>query len=147
MDETRRCPWAKSEHEAAYHDNEWCRPCRDDKALFELLELEGFQAGLTWRLILERRQALNAAFAGFDPAVLAGWGEAEIAAALAAPGGHQKQEQGPVRRHQRPGLSAGAGGVGAALPATCGTGWTACRWITGWSGRRTCRRRTTCPGG
>ena len=86
MDETRRCPWAKSEHEAAYHDNEWCRPCRDDKALFELLELEGFQAGLTWRLILERRQALNAAFAGFDPAVLANWGEAEIAAALAAPG-------------------------------------------------------------
>ena len=78
MDETRRCPWAKSEHEAAYHDNEWCRPCRDDKALFELLELEGFQAGLTWRLILERRQALNAAFAGFDPAVLANWGEAEI---------------------------------------------------------------------
>ena len=62
------------------------RPCRDDKALFELLELEGFQAGLTWRLILERRQALNAAFAGFDPAVLANWGEAEIAAALAAPG-------------------------------------------------------------
>ena len=60
MDETRRCPWARSEHEAAYHDNEWCRPCRDDKALVELLELEGFQAGLTRRLVLERRQALNA---------------------------------------------------------------------------------------
>ena len=86
MDETRRCPWAKSEHEIAYHDSEWCRPCRDDRALFELLELEGFQAGLTWRLILERREALRAAFAGFDPAALAGWGEAEITAALAAPG-------------------------------------------------------------
>ena len=61
MDETRRCPWARSEHEAAYHDEEWCRPCRDDKALFELLELEGFQAGLTWRRILERRAAALAA--------------------------------------------------------------------------------------
>ena len=86
MEETRRCPWARTEREIAYHDNEWCRPCRDDRTLFELLELEGFQAGLSWRLVLERRAALNAAFAGFDPAALAGWGEAEIAAALDAPG-------------------------------------------------------------
>lgn len=81
-----RCPWAKTPVEIEYHDREWCRPCHDDKALFELLELEGFQAGLTWRLVLERRAALNAAFAGFDPQILAGWGPEEEAAALSAPG-------------------------------------------------------------
>ena len=68
MGEGARCPWAKTEHEILYHDTEWCRPCRDDQALFELLELEGFQAGLSWKLILERR------------------GEDEVEAALAAPG-------------------------------------------------------------
>ena len=46
MGEGARCPWAKTEHEILYHDTEWCRPCRDDRALFELLELEGFQAEL-----------------------------------------------------------------------------------------------------
>ena len=86
MQAQARCPWARTEQEIAYHDQEWCRPCRDDKALFELLELEGFQAGLSWRLILERRAALREAFAGFDPAALAQWGEAELAVALAAPG-------------------------------------------------------------
>lgn len=50
------------------------------------LELEGFQAGLSWKLILERRAALRAAFADFEPAALAGWGEDEVEAALAAPG-------------------------------------------------------------
>ena len=50
MGEGARCPWAKTEHEILYHDTEWCRPCRDDRALFELLELEGFQAGLSWQL-------------------------------------------------------------------------------------------------
>lgn len=84
--ELTRCPWAKAPVEVDYHDREWCRPCHEDGMLFELLELEGFQAGLTWRLVLERRQALKAAFAGFDPAVLAGWGPEEEAAALAAPG-------------------------------------------------------------
>lgn len=86
MGEGARCPWAKTEHEILYHDTEWCRPCRDDRALFELLELEGFQAGLSWKLILERRAALRAAFADFEPAALAGWGEDEVEAALAAPG-------------------------------------------------------------
>ena len=81
MGEGARCPWAKTEHEILYHDTEWCRPCRDDRALFELLELEGFQAGLSWKLILERRAALRAAFADFEPAALAGWGEDEVEAA------------------------------------------------------------------
>ena len=93
MGEGARCPWAKTEHEILYHDTEWCRPCRDDRALFELQELEGFQAGLSWRLILERRAALRAAFADFEPAALAGWGEDEVEAALAAPGVIQNRTQ------------------------------------------------------
>jgi len=86
MEQSARCPWARTDHEITYHDTEWCRPCHDDRALFELLELEGFQAGLSWGLILERRQALREAFAGFDPALLARWGDKDIQAALAAPG-------------------------------------------------------------
>lgn len=86
MKQQARCPWARSELELAYHDGEWGRPLHDERALFALLELEGFQAGLSWKLILERRPALYAAFAGFDPEMLAQWGEEEIAQALAAPG-------------------------------------------------------------
>ncbi len=135
----------KTEHEILYHDTEWCRPCRDDQALFELLELEGFQAGLSWKLILERRAALRAAFADFEPAALAGWG------------GRGGGRSGRPRRHQNRSKArcavTNAGPFwpwrrsGAALPATSGTGWTACRWTTGWSGRRTCPPRTTCPAG
>ena len=86
MGEGARCPWAKTEHEILYHDTEWCRPCRDDRALFELLELEGFQDGLSWKLSLERRADLRADLADIEPAALAGWGEDEVEAALAAPG-------------------------------------------------------------
>ena len=53
-----------------YHDEEWGVPVHDDKRLFEMLVLEGFQAGLTWELILKRREALKKAFAGFDPKTL-----------------------------------------------------------------------------
>lgn len=52
----KRCPWANTPLEIAYHDGEWGRPLHDEGALFELLELEGFQAGLSWSLILERRR-------------------------------------------------------------------------------------------
>lgn len=82
----KRCPWAKTPLEIAYHDGEWGRPLHDERALFELLELEGFQAGLSWSLILERRAALREAFAGFDPEKLAAWGEEEVQRALTAPG-------------------------------------------------------------
>ena len=115
MGEGARCPWAKTEHEILYHDTEWCRPCRDDQALFELLELEGFQAGLSWKLILERRAALRAAFADFEPAALAGWGRTRWRP-LWPPPASSKQEQGPLRRHQCPGLSGRGGGVGQLCP-------------------------------
>ena len=75
-----RCWWA--EDSAAlrdYHDQEWGRPVHDEVALFEKLCLEGFQAGLSWRTILDKRPAFRAAFAGFDPERLAGFGDAEVA--------------------------------------------------------------------
>jgi DNA-3-methyladenine glycosylase I len=62
----------------AYHDDEWGTPLHDNKRLFELLVLEGFQAGLTWKLILDRREALKKAFSGFDPRKIAKYAEKDI---------------------------------------------------------------------
>jgi DNA-3-methyladenine glycosylase I len=65
--EPTRCAWAAgSELEAAYHDAEWGVPLHDDRALFEFLVLEGAQAGLSWRTILQKRPAYRAAFHGFE---------------------------------------------------------------------------------
>ncbi|OYU38561.1 MAG: DNA-3-methyladenine glycosylase I [Pseudorhodobacter sp. PARRP1] len=87
MTENARCGWCGSDPVyVAYHDDEWGRPLRDPRALFECLILEGFQAGLSWITILRRRESFRAAFAGFDPAVLAGWGEAETQRLLGDPG-------------------------------------------------------------
>lgn len=61
-----------------YYDTEWGMPVRDERGLFERLSLEAFQAGLSWRLILARREAFRRAFAGFDPEVVAGFSEADI---------------------------------------------------------------------
>ena len=62
----------------AYHDDEWGTPLHDDKRLFELLVLEGFQAGLTWKLILDRRKAMKKAFSDFDPQKIAKYTEKDI---------------------------------------------------------------------
>jgi DNA-3-methyladenine glycosylase I len=64
-----RCAWVPLDDPlyVAYHDEEWGRPLRDDRALFELLTLEGAQAGLSWRTILHKREGYRAAFAGFEP--------------------------------------------------------------------------------
>ncbi|HKC92683.1 MAG TPA: DNA-3-methyladenine glycosylase I [Nitrospira sp.] len=67
-----RCSWAGSKpHMVYYHDHEWGRPVHDDRRLFEMLLLEGAQAGLTWDTILRRRQGYRKAFAGFDPVKVA----------------------------------------------------------------------------
>jgi len=67
-----RCPWCLSTPEyIRYHDEEWGRPVRDDRVLFEFLILEGAQAGLSWRTILERRSGYRKAFASFDPVKVA----------------------------------------------------------------------------
>jgi len=65
---TKRCPWAEaSDLDRAYHDTEWGVPSRDERALFEMITLEGAQAGLSWSTILAKRDGYRRAFAGFDP--------------------------------------------------------------------------------
>lgn len=82
-----RCDWAGDDPlMVAYHDTEWGIPCRDDRELFERLLLEGFQAGLSWRTILHKRENFRAALDGFDPERIAAYGEADIARLLADPG-------------------------------------------------------------
>ncbi len=82
-----RCPWALSSPEyLGYHDEEWGRPVRDDRGMFERLSLEGFQSGLSWLIILRKRASFRAAFCGFDPAVVAGFGPADVARLLGDPG-------------------------------------------------------------
>jgi DNA-3-methyladenine glycosylase I len=70
----------------AYHDLEWGVPVHDDRHLFELLTLEGAQAGLSWATILKRRETYRAAFEGFDIPQIAAYGEVEVARLLADPG-------------------------------------------------------------
>ena len=82
-----RCPWADSDPlYRAYHDRQWGVPVHDDRELFEMLLLEGAQAGLSWLTILRRREEYRRVFAGFDPHRLARWGDGQIAGALADPG-------------------------------------------------------------
>jgi DNA-3-methyladenine glycosylase I len=82
-----RCPWGLSAPEyLAYHDQEWGRPVRGDTVIFERLCLEGFQSGLSWLTILRKRENFRAAFAGFDPAAVAAFGEADVARLLADAG-------------------------------------------------------------
>ena len=86
-DNPTRCPWAEADPlSAAYHDRQWGVPEHDEHRLFEMLILEGAQAGLSWITILRKREAYRAAFAGFDPAEVARFGEREVAALLADPG-------------------------------------------------------------
>jgi DNA-3-methyladenine glycosylase I len=71
-----RCPWPKNDPlYVAYHDEEWGVPERDDRALFEKLLLDGFQAGLSWITILRKRDNFRRAFDGFEPATIAGYGK------------------------------------------------------------------------
>jgi DNA-3-methyladenine glycosylase I len=73
-----RCPWALGTPEYVdYHDREWGRPVRDDRGLYERLTLEAFQSGLSWLTILRKRDAFRAAFAGFDPAAVAEYDDAD----------------------------------------------------------------------
>jgi DNA-3-methyladenine glycosylase I len=78
-----RCWWCGTTADyVAYHDDEWGRPTTDEVRLFEKLCLEGFQAGLSWLTILRKREAFRRAFAGFDPARVARFGEGDVARLL-----------------------------------------------------------------
>jgi len=79
MDKKIRCSWAgDTPIYVDYHDNEWGRPVHDDGKLFEMLILEGMQAGLTWLTVLKKRETFRKAFDGFDPKKVARYGEAKI---------------------------------------------------------------------
>lgn len=82
-----RCAWATgSDAMTDYHDREWGVPLHDDRALFELLSLEGAQAGLSWRTVLARRDAYRAAYHGFDIGRVAAMSDADLDAVLATGG-------------------------------------------------------------
>jgi DNA-3-methyladenine glycosylase I len=82
-----RCPWCGSDPlYISYHDHEWGVPLHDEHRLFEMLTLEGAQAGLSWLTILRKREGYRRAFAGFDPQTVAGFGDADVARLLADPG-------------------------------------------------------------
>jgi len=79
MTELHRCAWAEGDPlMRAYHDSEWGVPERDPRMLWEMLMLEGFQAGLAWIIILRKREAFRKAFAGFDPKKVARFGKTDI---------------------------------------------------------------------
>ncbi|UQZ89040.1 DNA-3-methyladenine glycosylase I [Deltaproteobacteria bacterium Smac51] len=84
--EQQRCPWARSELEIAYHDKEWGRPERDDGKLFEMIILEGMQAGVSWSVILNKRENMRVAFDGFDVLKLARYEQVKEAELLSNPG-------------------------------------------------------------
>jgi DNA-3-methyladenine glycosylase I len=82
-----RCGWATNDPlYIAYHDREWGSPLHDDRGLFELLILEGAQAGLSWITILRRRESYRRAFDDFEPSKIAGYGERKLAELLDNPG-------------------------------------------------------------
>ena len=87
MSERTRCGWVNEDPlYLAYHDEEWGVPVRDDRKLFEMLLLEGAQAGLSWYTILKKREAYRRAFDGFDPKRVARYDERKVASLLQDPG-------------------------------------------------------------
>ena len=88
MAELKRCEWAAGADELmlAYHDEEWGVASHDDRHLFEMLTLEGAQAGLSWSTILRKREGYRLAFANFDPAIAARFTSTDVERLLADPG-------------------------------------------------------------
>jgi DNA-3-methyladenine glycosylase I len=130
---SERCGWCGTDPlYCAYHDTEWGVPEFDGRALWEKLILDGFQAGLSWITILRKRDAFRAAFAGFDPHVVATWGEAEVVRLLGDPGivrhrGKIEATIGNARAYERIEAEGGfadflwsrAGGGAAGEPVGC----------------------------
>jgi DNA-3-methyladenine glycosylase I len=101
-----RCWWGVGgDRYLRYHDEEWGRPVTDDRGLFEMLTLEGFQAGLSWSTILNKREAFRDAFCGFDLERVAGFGERDVVRLLG--------DAGIVRHRGK--IEAAVGNAGAAL--------------------------------
>lgn len=84
--QSMRCPWAKTDLDIKYHDDEWGKPVHDDLLLFEMIILEGMQAGLSWTTILKKRETMCIAFDGFNPQIIAEYGEEKKEELLLNPG-------------------------------------------------------------
>ncbi|HKY83222.1 MAG TPA: DNA-3-methyladenine glycosylase I [Anaerolineales bacterium] len=93
MTELRRCWGSGDSLMAAYHDQEWGVPVRDDALLYQHLVLDGFQAGLSWRTILYKRENFRRAFEGFDPERVAAYGKRDVARLM--------RDAGIVRNRQK----------------------------------------------
>ena len=85
-DGQRRCPWGADPAMLEYHDHEWGRELHGDVALYERMSLEAFQSGLSWAIILRKREGFRTAFDGFDPEVVAAYGPADLERLLADAG-------------------------------------------------------------
>lgn len=114
-----RCGWAGSDPlYVTYHDTEWGVPEYDSRALWEKLILDGFQAGLSWITILRKREAFRTAFEGFDPHVIATWGEEDVARLL--------QDEGIIRHRGK--IEATIGNARAWLEMEARGGFDAFMW-------------------
>ena len=82
----KRCDWAKSKDMIKYHDEEWCKPVHNDRKLFEMLILEGAQAGLTWETVLKRRKGYKKAFHNFDAKKISKYTQKDVNRLLKDPG-------------------------------------------------------------
>lgn len=110
---SQRCPWCEGfDLYRHYHDTEWGVPKRDHQALFELLLLEGAQAGLSWATILKKRENYRRAFDGFDPVKIAAYDEMKVAALLA--------DSGIIRNRAK--IAAAIGNARATLALPMGLG-------------------------
>ncbi|MDR2886379.1 MAG: DNA-3-methyladenine glycosylase I, partial [Rikenellaceae bacterium] len=87
METKNRCPWCGTDSlYTAYHDDEWGKEVKDDRTMFEFLTLESAQAGLAWITILRKREGYRRAFAGFDPAKVAQFTDADVERLMQDPG-------------------------------------------------------------
>jgi DNA-3-methyladenine glycosylase I len=129
-----RCGWARGDLDIRYHDEEWGVPLHDDDALFELLILEGAQAGLSWSTILKKREAYRKAFDGFDPRVVARYTDARKRRLL--------QDEGIVRNRAKIDATVGNARAFLDVQRECGT-FDTYLWrfvggrpmVNAWSGR------------
>ena len=135
MTARRRCSWAPLEDPEylAYHDEEWGVPVHDDARLFEMLTLEGAQAGLSWATILHKREGYRRAFAGFDAAKVARFTRREGRTAVAGSVDRPQPAEGrsrPSRTRARRSRAEGVGSLDAYLWGLAGGSPTVNRWRT-----------------
>ena len=119
MDERVRCAWVGDDPiYVAYHDDEWGVPSQDERYVFEMLLLEGAQAGLNWRLILGKREGYRRAYDGFDPVRIAAWDDAKIESLAHDPATVRNRFKIRAARLLFPGL----GWLYSHIPDTCPIG-------------------------